>query len=529
MSQPLPLQNYKEFVIGRENNTTRQVESSALKRFQRAGVDYFAAPARPDWLRWLRATGYHGGHTTAFTCEYPGIYTPFDHQRISVETLVTNPRCFDLSEMGTGKTASSIWAAEYLMNVGEVRKVLVLSTKTTVKAVWFDELFKLVPHRSRSLVMGSTKKKRDQLNHGTEWTVANHALVKTKGFEEYMAANAGQYDLVIVDEASAFRDAATAQHKALMKLTRPVDLPRPRLWLLTGTPTPQGPTDAFGLGKLASESPALPASFYRWRDMTMLKVGPYKWVPQHDAWEKVHQVLQPAIRHKFADCVSIPETFYINRYAPLTKEQQDMVEAIRRDMQVRLESGEHITAANAGVVLLKILQIMQGAVKIDEDTVQEVDNGPRMELLLQTIAETERKFLILAPFTASLHKIRDTLEANDIEVAFVDGSVTGAQRAKRFDHAKHGSARGLLAQSATVAHGLSFIEADTTIWFGPTSTEAYLQANRRTTRPGQKHKTRIIKLYSTDFEKAVYDRAESNAANQESLLDMYRNFAAGNI
>src|SRR5207302_1340705 len=56
--------------------------------------------------------------------------------------------------------------------------------------------------------------------------------------------------LVIVDEASAYRDSRTKRHR----IGRAVFGPRDYLWLLTGTPTPNGPTDGFGLAKLVNNA-----------------------------------------------------------------------------------------------------------------------------------------------------------------------------------------------------------------------------------------------------------------------------------
>lgn len=54
----------------------------------------------------------------------PHGFTPFVHQKSTAEFLISNRKAFCFNEQGTGKTASVIWAVDYLMNIGLVRRVL---------------------------------------------------------------------------------------------------------------------------------------------------------------------------------------------------------------------------------------------------------------------------------------------------------------------------------------------------------------------------------------------------------------------
>ena len=58
--------------------------------------------------------------------KWPGLYKPFDHQRKTAEFLTLHRRAFCFNEQGTGKTGSVIWAADYLMELGLIKRVLVL-------------------------------------------------------------------------------------------------------------------------------------------------------------------------------------------------------------------------------------------------------------------------------------------------------------------------------------------------------------------------------------------------------------------
>ncbi len=57
---------------------------------------------------------------------WPGQYKPFDHQKTTSSFMTMNKKSFCFNEQGTGKTASAIWAADYLLSQGKVKRVLVV-------------------------------------------------------------------------------------------------------------------------------------------------------------------------------------------------------------------------------------------------------------------------------------------------------------------------------------------------------------------------------------------------------------------
>ena len=81
----------------------------------------------------------------------------------------------------------------------------------------------------------------------------------------------GGFDLIVCDEASALKNPQTKRWKLMNQLLRQETW----LWLLTGTPTPNAPTDAYGMAKLVNN--AFGKSFRQFQDETMTKVsGPDK-------------------------------------------------------------------------------------------------------------------------------------------------------------------------------------------------------------------------------------------------------------
>ena len=139
----------------------------------------------------------------------PHGFTPFDHQKITAEFLTTNNKAFCFNEQGTGKTASVIWAVDYLMQRGLVKRVLVICPLSIMKSAWQQDLFKFAIHRTVSVAHGSAKKRKEIINAGSEFVVINFDGVDIVKKEIL----AGGFDLIVVDEASAYKNAQTDRWK----------------------------------------------------------------------------------------------------------------------------------------------------------------------------------------------------------------------------------------------------------------------------------------------------------------------------
>ena len=160
--------------------------------------------------------------------KWPGMFTPFDHQRTTAEFLTLNPRCFVFNEAGTGKTSAAAWAADYLMTKGKVKRVLIVCPVSIMETAWRSDLFKTVMHRTVAIAQGSRTQRQNIIKGNYEFVIINFDGVKVVREE----LEAGGFDLVIVDEANAVKSVQTDRWKALATLIKPAT----RLWMMTGTP-----------------------------------------------------------------------------------------------------------------------------------------------------------------------------------------------------------------------------------------------------------------------------------------------------
>ena len=129
---------------------------------------------------------------------WPGQYKPFDHQKTTSSFMTMNKKSFCFNEQGTGKTASAIWAADYLMTQDKVRRVLVVCPLSIMDSAWRNDLFSFAMHRTVDVAHGSKEKRKKIINSGAEFIIINYDGVEIVKDE---IINGG-FDLFIVDEAT---------------------------------------------------------------------------------------------------------------------------------------------------------------------------------------------------------------------------------------------------------------------------------------------------------------------------------------
>lgn len=445
---------------------------------------------------------------------WPGIIRPFDHQRETAAFFATHPRCLCLSEQGTGKTASAAWAADYLMRRGDVKRVLVVCPVSIMETAWRSDLFKTIMHRSVAIATGGRLKREEVVNGPYEFVIINYDGVKV--IPEVLRN--GGFDLIIVDEATNIKNVQTQRWKALASMIGTTT----RVWLMTGTPSPQSPEDAYGLAKIVNPA-GVPRFAGAWRDMVMIKLDMYRWIPRANAQDLVHNALQPAIRFTKAECLDLPDMLYTTRHVPLTKQQQHYYDEIRKEM-VAEAAGSEIVAVNAASKLNKLLQISCGVAYTTERDVVEFDIKDRFNELMDVINGTAHKVIVFVPFRHALDTLQENLRRAHITVEAIHGGVTGANRGavvKQFQSEDDPKVLLIIPQAGS--HGLTLTRADTVVWWGPTtSAELYLQGNARAHRAGQTNKVTIVRLEGSPVERRLYKMLDQKIDMHNILVDMYK-------
>lgn len=455
------------------------------------------------------------------------IERPMVSQKMRANFLAVHKRAFDFSDPGTGKTLCALWAADAMMQRARDRfRAIIVAPLSSLIDTWQQEIYaNFLGRRSCVVLYGSAEKRLKLLNENVDFYIVNHDGIKTgvrrdprKGliYEGFAAALRERRDirLAIIDEAGAFRDAQTRRSRVARALLSSRDY----VWQLTGTPTPNGPEDAYGLKKL--QSPGWPETFTSWRSRTMLQVSPYKWKPRIGATELVSETLRPSVRVTLEECVELPPVIMQTRGVILTSEQLQMLRKLRRELLLQIKNDKTISAINAATLRTKFLQIVSGSVYDDDHNAHAVDCRPRIGVLREVIEESNDKLIIFAPFTSVVSLLSKTLK--EYSHAVITGAVGFKERTEIF-----GSFRGdlhprlLIADPRTMSHSLNLSVCPTVVWFSPIdSTEIYLQANRRIRRPGQKRTQRVVHLVGHRVERDIYRRLADNSDLQNVILGL---------
>jgi SNF2 family DNA or RNA helicase len=383
-----------------------------------------------------------------------------------------------------------------------------------MKSAWQQDLFKFAIHRTVSVAYGAAKKRKEIIEAGSEFVVINYDGVNIVKKEII----GGGFDLIVVDEASAYKNNKTERWKDLRDLTKVIK----GLWMLTGTPAAQSPVDAYGLARLVNPN-AVPLYVSHFKDQVMYKVSDFRWVPRPEAKHIVHKALQPAIRFKKKDCLDLPPVTFIDRDAPLTPQQLSYYKKLKQEMLIEAD-GEEISAVNAAVKINKLLQISGGAVYTDTGEVLEFDVSSRLKVVHEVIDETSNKVLVFVPFTHTIELLQKYLTKHGVTSAVINGAVSVNRRTDIVTHFQNNEQpKVLIIQPQAASHGLTLTAADTIIWYAPcTSVETYLQANARIDRPGQVNPMTIVHLSGSPVEHRMYSMLRGNVANHNEIIELYR-------
>ena len=446
--------------------------------------------------------------------QYPGLYKPFDHQRTTAEFLSINHRAFCFNEAGTGKTSSVIWAADYLMSQGVIKRVLVICPLSIMYSAWQADVTNTAMHRTVAVAHGPAHKRIKIIEAGYEFVVINYDGVQI--VREHIEK--GGFDLIVVDEANAYKSPSTTRWKTLAKMLKP----ETRLWMLTGTPASQSPVDAFGLAKLVCPQ-NVPKFSMAWRDKVMTQITRFKWIPKTNARVEVFKALQPAIRFAKNDCLDLPDVMYQTRDIPLSPQVQKYYKMLKEQMMIET-AGTSISAVNAAAGLNKLLQISGGAVYTDKKEVLEFDISPRLNALMEVIEETENKVIIFVPYRHTIEVVSKYLMDKGYTTEVIQGSVTAGQRAQIINQFQTMTdPRILVIQPQSASHGVTLTAADTVVFWSPVmSVETYLQCIARMDRVGQKNKMTVVHLEGSEVEKKMYKMLQGKVDMHTKLVDLYR-------
>ena len=448
--------------------------------------------------------------------------TPFDIQRKTVDLLTENPRSYVLSSMGTGKTKCVCWAFDYLRSVGSARRMLVAAPLSTLRFTWGREIFSTTPHLKYMVLHGSLEKRKSMLNDPArpDIYIINHDGLGLLASE---IEARDDIDVFVIDELAVFRNRTNRT-----RIAETIARKKPTVWGLTGAPTPNAPTDVFQQAKIVTPH-NVPKYFGTFRDMTMIKINNFKWVPKKGAVDTAIRALRPNVRFTLDDVTELPPFISRVQEVALGPQQTKIYGEVKRASYAMVKSGE-VQAANAGAVMNKLLQVALGWVYLNDGSVAKLDGDDRIKALIDIVNASDRKVLVFVPYKHALAGLSEALTVAGIQNEPMSGDTPPLERDRIFRRFQNSDdpLKVLPAHPQCVAHGVTLTAADTVVWFAPiTSAEIYDQANARIRRIGQQFKQLFLHLQGTPVERHIYNLLINKIKVQDDLLKILELESAG--
>lgn len=461
-----------------------------------------------------------------------GKYEGMQHQLLTAAFIALNPRCYVLSDCRLGKTGSLILGMEYLQrHCAFPGAVLVITTVTTLHNVWERSIKETLPDVTVAVLHGKGKAKIAQPH---QWFITNYDTIRlnTEAFEK--AIREKRIGAIVIDELTHVGNSTSQRHKAIAHLAN--DFGLEYIVGMTGSPG-SNPEPVFGMAKAVNPVKLPVRTKMGWLNLTTYQYGPdpYMRSPNHDSGTYIKQALSPAIRFKKEDVLDLPPITYQDRDCALTLEQKRIIEEFRADAIAFIEENPAVTAANAAVVLNKLLQVPLGFVmsSAEEHHAIDISHEPRTQVILDAVAETDRKVVIFSMFKHRLRMLQQELENAKIDAKMIDGSVTGDKRAailSVFQREGRGP-KVLCAHPITVGFGTELSVADTVIFDGPPvlGNFVYTQSLERLSSPKQKAQNiNVIKIMASREEREMFrrlDQGQKAGAIVAAMFEQFKNFS----
>ena len=443
----------------------------------------------------------------------------FKHQKYSVDFLRKQPFVFDMSDPGTGKTRVQIEDFAARRRKGGA-PALVLATKTLLESAWAADFKKFAPDMKLSVAYASNRDKAFAAE--ADVYITNHDAVVALAKKVPTFWKMFKNGTFITDESSAYKHRTSQRSKAVAKIAKMFAYRR----LLSGTPNSNGICDLWHQVYLLDEGKRLGKSFFAFRAAvcTPQQVGPgmgmVDWIDKPHAEAAVSAMLSDiVIRHKFEDCVDIPENHKYSVPYVLNSNHADKYKELE-DASILETKKSTITAINGAVLYTKLLQLSSGAVYNDEGTYTLIDTG-RYELVLD-LAEAREHSIVFFNWAHQRDELIKLAVKRDIKFALIDGTVTKkGEREEIVENFQAGKYQVLFAHPQSAGHGLTLTKGTATIWASPTyNLEHYMQGLKRVHRIGQTLRTETIMVVAPGtIEERVYESLQVKNTKMSSLLE----------
>jgi len=478
------------------------------------------------------------------------------YQRWGVDQIYDNETTILAWDMGAGKSVTALTAFDDLFEDKVIKKLLIVAPMLVARATYPDEFEdwkhlshmdwtllrvededdRLIKFRKEALVFArnviglssaeATSWANKQKTKKKEWLRKKLAddraeihIINRESFawlwHHFDDGKRWPYDAIMWDEASAFKNGTKRTAKKELSQFGAMAKARKfckRIVLMTGTPSPKGLMNLWGLAYIADLGDRLGTSKIKFRDRWFDSdyMG-WNYSPKAGAQEAITDRLSDIM---FAldpsDYPDMPPLINRTFHVDLSRRTMERYEEFKRTL---VSEAYDVEAVNKGVLAGKLLQFANGSM-YNEDRQPVWIHDEKLFALEELIEEADGENVMVAySFRFDLDRITKRFPK---AVIFGNGDV----RKTKADW-NAGKIPLMLVHPQSVGHGQNIqFGGHINIWYGLTpDLETYQQLNKRLHRPGQ---TRPVSNHHIiargTFDDDMLPRLKDRDATQQSIM-----------
>lgn len=415
------------------------------------------------------------------------------HQRDAFRTLFRlNGAILDMG-MGTGKTMTTIalvgnqkhdfgmivcpktvidvWPLEFQKNC---KKKFHIYTGTGKKS---QSIAKYVKQMEKEIHLANVHRRPFVF-------VCNYEAIWQGALREFIEDNS--FDYVVFDEVHRLKAPSGVASKFASKIRKSAGT----IFGCTGTLLPHSPIDAFGVFRPVD--PAVFGEHFIPFRATYAEMGGFegKQIVRFKNEDYMHRLISSiSYRVKTEDAVDLPEATHVTRKCALGPATMKIYRDMASEMFAEFE-GNELTAANALVKVLRLMQITSGVVKDSSGDSHRV-GSEKAELFADVLSDIEQRepVVVFCRFTADIAAVKAAAITQGRTVSELSG------KANELKDWQAGNTDVLVVQIKAGKEGVDFTRARICFYYSMThSLGEYEQSLRRNHRPGQTRPVLYIHL-----------------------------------
>ena len=372
-----------------------------------------------------------------------------------------------------------------MFDMFEVRKVLIIGPLRVARDTWPSEIEKWehLRHLRYSVAVGSAEERVTALQADADIYIINRENV------DWLVSNRiFDFDMIVIDELSSFKNHQSKRFKALMKVRPKVK----RIVGLTGTPASNGLMDLFAEFRLLDMGERLGRFIGQYRNEYFKPDKQngyivYSYKPLPDAEERIYEKISDiTVSMKAVDHLKMPKLISNEYSVKMSESEKEKYKELKEELILEVQDTE-ITAANAAALSNKLCQMSNGAIYDDDGEIIPIHNR-KLDALEDIIESANGKPVLVAYwFKHDRTRIAERLH----KLGIVYQEIKSAESIKKWNS---GKLQAALIHPASAGHGLNLQSGGNfLVWFGLTwSLELYQQTNARLWRQGQQSDTVVV-------------------------------------